>query len=58
MRKQMIAIVAHARKIDARNGGSMTKNSIAPETIANMVAMIATTMLTLRNWSIGLALST
>ncbi|GEM_PF-5160325 len=54
----MIAIVAHARKIDARNGGSMTKNSIAPETIANMVAMIATTMLTLRNWSIGLALST
>lgn len=58
MRKQMIAIVAQARKIDARNGGSITKNSIAPETIARIVAMIATAMLTFRNWSIGLALST
>jgi len=47
--KHPIAIAAQARKIDARNGGSITKNSIAPEIIANTLAMIATTIETPRS---------
>lgn len=38
----MIAIVPHARKIDARNGGSITKNRITPEMSARTLATIAT----------------
>lgn len=43
MTKQMIAIAPQAKKIDARNGGSITKNMIAPEMSARMLARIATT---------------
>jgi hypothetical protein len=47
--KHPIAIAAQARKIDARNGGSITKNRIVPEINANTHAMIATTIETRRN---------
>jgi hypothetical protein len=47
--KHPIAIAAHATKIDARNGGSTTKNNIAPEINAKTLAIIATTMLTVRS---------
>ena len=47
--KHPIAMAAQARKIDARNGGSITKNSIAPETNASTLAMIATAMETPRS---------
>ena len=42
MTKQMIAIAPQARKIDARNGGSITKNRITPEMSASTLAIIAT----------------
>lgn len=38
----MIAIAPQARKIEARNGGSITKNRTTPETSANRLAIIAT----------------
>jgi hypothetical protein len=47
--KQPMAIEAEARKIEARNGGSITKNKMKPATIATTLAIIAKTMLTLRN---------
>ena len=42
--KHPIALAAQARKIEARNGGSITKNRIVPDTNANTLAMIATTI--------------
>ena len=51
--KHPMAIEAEARKIDARNGGSTTKNRIKPETIATILAIIAKTMLTVRNCAIA-----
>ena len=47
--KHPMAIEAEARKIDARNGGSITKNRMKPATSATMLAIIAKTMLALRN---------
>jgi hypothetical protein len=47
--KHPIAMAAQARKIDARKGGSITKNNIAPEINASTLAMIATTIETMRN---------
>jgi hypothetical protein len=47
--KHPSAIPAQARKIDARKGGSITKNNIVPEINASTHAMIATTIETLRN---------
>ncbi len=47
--KHPIAIAAQARKIDARKGGSITKNNIAPEMNASTLAMIANTIETLRS---------
>ena len=47
--KHPIALAAEARKIEARNGGSITKNKIVPETSANTLAMIATTIETRRS---------
>jgi hypothetical protein len=47
--KHPIAIAAQARKIEARIGGSITKNKIAPETIASTLAIIATTIETPRS---------
>ena len=49
----MIAMTAQARKIDARKGGSMTKKRIEPEMIANTLATMATTILTVRSWAIS-----
>ena len=48
-RKHEIEISAEARKIDARNGGSITKNRMKPATTATTLAIIAKTMLTVRN---------
>ena len=48
----MIAMAAQARNIDARKGGSIEKKRISAEISASMLAMIATTRLTLRNWFI------
>jgi hypothetical protein len=39
-------------KIDARNGGSITKNRIAPLTTANTIPITATVRLILRSWFI------
>jgi hypothetical protein len=47
--KHPIPIAAQARKIDARNGGSITKNNIVPEINASTLAMIATTIETVRS---------
>jgi len=44
---------AEARKIDARNGGSITKNRIAPDSSATMLEIIAQNMLTVRSWFIA-----
>ena len=49
----MIAMAAQARKIDARKGGSIEKKRIIAEISASTLAMIATTRLTLRSWSIS-----
>lgn len=51
MTKQMIAIAPQARKIDARNGGSITKNRITPENSAKRLAMIATMTHIRRTWA-------
>ena len=48
-RKHEIEINADARKIEARNGGSITKNKITPETSATTLAIIAKTTLTVRS---------
>ena len=48
-----MAIDAEARKIDARTGGSITKNRMNPATIATTLAIIAKTMLTVRNCAIA-----
>ena len=47
--KHPMAIEAEARKIEARNGGSITKNRMKPATIATTLATIAKTMLTVRS---------
>jgi hypothetical protein len=47
--KHPIAMAAQARKIEAKNGGSMTKNNIVPEISASTLAMIANTIDTLRS---------
>src|SRR5208283_2779894 len=54
MTKHRTAITADARKIEARNGGSITKKRMAPLTNATIDATIATARLTLRNWFIRL----
>ena len=51
--KHAMAIEAEARKIEARNGGSITKNRMKPATIATMLATIAKIMLTVRNCAIA-----
>src|SRR5215469_3395385 len=51
--KHPIAISAAARKIDARNGGSITKNRTKPATSAITVATTATTRLTVRSCAIA-----
>jgi len=45
----MIAIRLHARKIEARKGGSITKNRIDPLITANTAAAIAIAVLTLNS---------
>ena len=52
-RKHEIEISAEARKIEARNGGSITKNRITPETSATTLAIIAKTTLTVRSCAIA-----
>jgi len=47
--KHPMAIEAEARKIEARNGGSITKNRMKPATSATTLAIIAKIMLTVRN---------
>ena len=47
--KHPIAIIEQARKIEARNGGSITKKSMNPEANARTLAIVATAMLTERN---------
>ena len=47
--KQAIAIRLHARKIEARKGGSITKNRIDPLISANTAAVIAIAVLTLNS---------
>ena len=47
--KHPMAIEAEARKIEARNGGSITKNRMKPATSATTLAIIAKTMLALRS---------
>lgn len=49
MTKQMMAIAPEARKIEARNGGSITKNMTTPATSATTLAIIATATHILRN---------
>ncbi len=51
--KHPIAIEAEARKIDARNGGSITENRMKPATSATTLAIIANTMLTVRSCAIA-----
>ena len=51
--KHPMAIDAAARKMDARNGGSITKNKMKPATSATMLAIIAKTMLTVRSCAIA-----
>jgi hypothetical protein len=48
-----MAMEAEARKIEARNGGSITKNRMKPATTATTLAIIAKTMLTVRSWVIA-----
>ncbi len=48
-KKHPMAIEAEARKIEARNGGSITKNKMKPATTATTLAIIAKIMLTVRN---------
>jgi hypothetical protein len=48
-----MAIEAEARKIDARNGGSITKNRMKPATSATTLATIAKTILTVRSCAIA-----
>lgn len=52
--KHPIAIEAEARKIEARNGGSITKNRMKPATSATTLAIIAKIMLTMRNCVIAI----
>jgi len=52
-RKHEIEISAEARKIEARNGGSITKNRMTPETNATTLAIIAKTTLTVRSCAIA-----
>ena len=47
--KHPMAIEAEARKIEARNGGSITKNKMKPAITAMTLAIIAKIMLTVRN---------
>jgi hypothetical protein len=47
--KHPMAIEAEARKIEARNGGSITKNKMKPAISATTLATIAKIMLTVRN---------
>jgi|HubBroStandDraft_2_1064218.scaffolds.fasta_scaffold28180_1 hypothetical protein len=47
--KHPMAIEAEARKIEARNGGSITKNKMKPATSATTLAIIAKIILTVRN---------
>ena len=47
--KHPMAIEAEARKIEARNGGSTTKNRMKPATSATTLAIIAKIMLTVRS---------
>ena len=47
--KHPMAIEAEARKIEARNGGSITKNRMKPATSATTLAIIAKIILTVRN---------
>ena len=47
--KHPMAMEAEARKIEARNGGSITKKRMKPATTATMLAIIAKTMLTVRS---------
>jgi hypothetical protein len=47
--KHPMAIDAEARKIEARNGGSITKNRMKPATSATTLAIMAKTMLTVRS---------
>ena len=47
--KHPMAIEAEARNIEARNGGSITKNRMKPATTATTLAIIAKTMLTVRS---------
>ena len=54
MTKHPIALNADARKIDAKNGGSITKKRIAPEISATMLAAIANPRLTLRSCAIAI----
>jgi hypothetical protein len=49
MAKHPIAIAAQARKIEARNGGSITKNKMIPLANAATAATIATIVLTRRS---------
>ena len=51
--KHPMAIDADAKKIDARNGGSITKNRMKPATSATMLAIIAKIMLTVRSCAIA-----
>ena len=51
--KHAMAIDAEARNIDARNGGSITKNRMKPATTATTLAIIAKTMLTVRSCAIA-----
>jgi hypothetical protein len=51
--KHPMAIEAEARKIEARNGGSITKKRMKPATTATTLAIIAKTMLTVRSWVIA-----
>ena len=47
--KHPMAIEAEARKIEARIGGSITKNRMKPATSATTLAIIAKIMLTVRS---------
>ena len=48
-----MAIEAEARKIEARNGGSITKNRMKPATSATTLAIVAKIMLTVRSCAIA-----
>jgi len=51
--KHPMAIEAEARKIEARNGGSITKNRMKPATSATTLAIIAKDHVTVRNCAIA-----